>query len=84
MPFLKYLLVIVCIYYIIKTILRFILRSFIGNVEQQSRRQYEQQKKTYRKEAEKPVGKVSVDYIPEEKKTFSSSEGDYVDFEEVK
>ena len=84
MPFLKYLLVIICMYYIIKTVFRFIFRSFIGNIEQQSRQQFEQQKKAYNREAEKPVGKVSVDYIPEEKKTFSETEGDYVDFEEVK
>ncbi len=81
---LKFLLIAFCAYYLLRLVFRLVIGSYLGKVQDQARQQFEQQQKAGRKKAEKPVGKVTVDYVQGESKTFSEKEGEYVDFEEVK
>ncbi len=83
-PLFKFLLIAFCAYYLLKIVFRLVIGSYLGKVQEQTRQQFEQQQKASRKQAEKPVGRVTVDRVQDESKAFSEKEGEYVDFEEVK
>ena len=81
---LKFLLISFCVYYLLRIVFRLVIGSYLGKVQVQTRQQFEQQQKAGRKQAEKPVGKVTVNRVQSDSKAFSEKEGEYVDFEEVK
>jgi hypothetical protein len=56
-----------------------LFQSFVNKAQQQG-----QQQQQYRRPQNQPDGKVKVDYIPQTKSQVPDSEGDFVDFEEIK
>jgi hypothetical protein len=77
----KFLLVIFLIFILIGPIIRFAFRFLVMNkIVKEQRRQYEQQNPPRRKEGEI---KVDTTTTSRSQKT-SDSEGQYIDFEEVK
>ena len=80
MIFLRFLLISILIIYIIRSLVRLLLpmlfQSVVNKAQQQNQQQYCSQKP--------PEGKIKVDYIPNTKSSIPDSEGDFVDYEEIK
>ncbi len=80
---LDFLFIAIFILYIVRAIARFLLpalfRSVVNNAQQQ-----QNQQQNYRSQA-KPDERVKVDYVPEKPKNkVPDSEGEFVDYEEIK
>ena len=80
MVFLKFLLILILIYYIIKLSIRFFLQNYMNNIRKQSENFKSQQESKKKKE-----GDVTIEYKDQKKKKkkFSKKEGEYVDYEEL-
>ena len=81
MILIRFLLISLLILYIVRSLVRMLLpmlfQSLVNKAQQQGQQQYQNPKK--------PEGKISVDYIPEKKKSsVPDSAGEFVDYEEVK
>jgi hypothetical protein len=80
---LDFLLLAIVVLYIIKAIARFLLPMLFQSVVNKAQQQQNHQQ-NYRTET-KADPKVKVDYIPEgQKNKVPDSEGEFVDFEEIK
>ena len=80
MEFIRFLLIAILILYIIRAAVRLMLPMLFQSVMNKAQDAQQQQ---YRHNA--PDGKVSVDYVPEKKKkSIPDSEGDFVDYEDLK
>ncbi len=78
-----FLLLAIVILYIIKAIARFMLPMLFQSVVNKAQQQQNQQQ-NYRSQS-KPDPKVRVDYIPDgPKNKVPDSEGEFVDYEEIK
>jgi hypothetical protein len=79
MIFLRFLLISILVLYIIRSVIRLVLpmlfQNFVNKAQQQNQQQYRQNA---------PEGKVKVDYIPKTKSSVPDSEGDFIDYEEIK
>jgi hypothetical protein len=53
-----------------------LFQSLVNKAQQQNQQQYRNPKQ--------PEGKIKVDYIPNTKSQIPDSEGDFVDYEEIK
>ncbi|WP_426669186.1 DUF4834 family protein [Mucilaginibacter sp. McL0603] len=82
MYFIRFLLIAILVLYIIRNLVRILLpmlfQSLVNKAQQQG-----QQQQQYRN-PKQPDGKVKVDYIPNNKSQVPDSEGDFVDYEEIK
>ena len=80
MEFIRFLFIAILVLYIIRSLVRLLLpmlfQSVINKAQDPGQQQYRSQKA--------PEGKVKVDYIPEKKSSIPDSEGDFIDYEEVK
>ena len=81
---LKFLLIFVGVYLIGKAILKSILSRFLGNSTQKMSDRLQKQEDEMIRHKKKTEGRVTVNYQPKSDKNFRKTEGDYVDFEEVK
>jgi hypothetical protein len=81
---LDFLLLAIVVLYIIKAIARFLLPMLFQSVVNKAQQQQQNHQQNYRTET-KADPKVKVDYIPEgPKNKVPDSEGEFVDFEEIK
>ena len=80
MIFLRFLLIAVLVLYIIRSLVRILLPMLFQNLVNKAQQQNQQQ---YRNQTP-PEGKIKVDYIPKTKSQVPDSEGDFVDYEEIK
>ena len=88
---LEFLLTVIFILWVIKALVRFLLPMLFQGVvnkaqDQYQNQQHQNQQRNYQGQSQpKPDGKVKVDYIPENNKPIlPDSEGEFVDYEEVK
>jgi hypothetical protein len=80
MEFIDFLLGALIVIYIIRSLIRIVLPMLFQSVVNKA----QQGQQNYRSQ-EKPTGRVKVDYIPQNKKnTVPDSEGEFVDYEEIK
>jgi len=84
MSFIRFILIVVAVYYLFKIIARYLLpylvKRMIGKMADQMT-----QKQGYQGSSPKPEGKVTIEYKPETKKRKATDDyGEYVDYEEVK
>jgi hypothetical protein len=80
----EFLLISMLIYYGIRAVIRMVLPMLfqsVVNKAQQGQQQYSQQ---YQRQQQRSEGKVRVDNIPKTKSSIPDSEGDYIDYEEIK
>jgi len=82
MLLIRFLIISICVLYIIRSLMRYLIpalfQSVINKAQQQAQQQHNYQQR-------KPEGAIKVDYIPEGKKgKLPDSEGEFVDYEEVK
>jgi hypothetical protein len=79
----RFLFIAIATLYIVRAIIRFLLPMLFQSVVNKAQQQQNQQQNY--KTREQPTGKVKVDYVPDNKKgKFPDSEGEFVDYEEVK
>jgi hypothetical protein len=80
MEFIRFLFIAILVLYIIRSLARLLLpmlfQSVVNKAQEGQQQQYRNQKA--------PEGKVKVDYIPEKKSSIPDSEGDFIDYEELK
>jgi hypothetical protein len=80
MIFIRFLLISILVLYIIRAVVRLVLpmlfQNFVNKAQQQHQQQYRSQKP--------PEGKIRVDYNPQIKSSVPDSEGDFIDYEEIK
>ncbi|MDB5032177.1 DUF4834 family protein [Mucilaginibacter sp.] len=79
----RFLFIAIAILYILRAIVRWALPMLFQSMVNKAQQQQNQQ--TNYKSQEKPTGRVKVDYVPENQKgKFPDSEGEFVDYEEIK
>jgi hypothetical protein len=84
MYFIRFLLIAILVLYVIRNLARILLPMLFQSLVNKATQQHQQQ---YRNQSgqKKPEGRIKVDYIPETKKSsVPDSEGEFVDYEEVK
>jgi hypothetical protein len=80
--FIRFLFIAIGILYIVRAIVRWALPMLFQSVINKAQQQNQQQNYTNR---EQPTGRIKVDYVPENQKgKFPDSEGEFVDYEEIK
>ncbi|HTH83099.1 MAG TPA: DUF4834 family protein [Mucilaginibacter sp.] len=78
----RFLFIAIGILYIIRAIVRWVLPMLFQSVINKAQQQNQQQNYSSR---EQPTGRIKVDYVPENQKgKFPDSEGEFVDYEEIK
>ncbi len=81
MYFIRFLLISILVLYIIRSLARILLPMLFQSLVNKAQQQGQQQQ--YRSQKQ-PDGKVKVDYIPNNKSQVPDSEGDFIDYEEIK
>ena len=82
MLLIRFLLISICILYIIRSLVRYLLPVLFESVVNKAQQQAQQQQ---RQSSKRQDGAIRVDYIPQGKKsTVPDSEGEFIDYEEVK
>jgi hypothetical protein len=83
MLLIRFLIISICVLYIIRSLMRYLIPALFQSVINKAQQQAQQQE--HYREPRKHEGAVKVDYIPEGKKSkLPDSEGEFVDYEEVK
>lgn len=85
--FIRFLFISIAILYIVRAIIRWALPMLFQSVVNKAQQQHQQQQQTnYNSSQKKSAGRIKVDYVPEDSKKskFPDSEGEFVDYEEVK
>lgn len=86
---LKFLLITICVLWLIKMLVRFLLpilfQKMVNKAQEQVHRQSRprpDQGRTYNR----PTGKINIDYIPPKDKEARAADkaGDFIEFEEIK
>jgi hypothetical protein len=81
---LEFLVGAIAILYIIRELVRFLLTMLFKSVVDKAQEQHQNQQRSYSSQKQ-PDAKVKVDYIPETHKAkVPDSEGDFIDYEEIK
>ena len=73
----KFILILFLIFFILKFFAQYFLKSFLNNMQKNAGAQQTQYN-------QKKEGDVTINKKPEQGKKIDKSEGDYVDYEEVK
>jgi hypothetical protein len=80
MLLIRFLLISILVLYIIRSLVRLLLpmlfQSLVNKAQQQNQQQYHK--------SSQPEGKIKVDYMPKTKSSVPDSEGEFVDYEEIK
>ena len=82
--FFKVLIVIICIYFLGKLIIRGVVSFFLGDTTRKMNEQLHRQQEEIARQKKKKDGHITIHYQPKSNKNFQKDDGDYVDFEEVK
>lgn len=86
MVLIRFLLISICILYIIRSLMRYLIPALFQSVINKAQQQAQQQQHNYQRQQNRPDDTVKVDYIPEgsKKGKLPDTEGEFVDYEEVK
>ena len=80
MEFIRFLFIAILVLYIIRALARLVFPMLFQHVVNKAQQQGQQQ---YRSQTP-PAGKIKIDHIPEKKNSIPDSEGDFIDYEEIK
>jgi flagellar basal body-associated protein FliL len=83
---LRFLIIAILILYVVRNVARIFLPMLFQGVVNKAQQQYNQQQQQQNNPPKsKPEARIKVDYIPQGKKnTVPDSEGEFVDYEEIK
>ena len=77
MVLVRFALILFLIFFIIRIFSRYVLRSYLKNVQ----RNFENQQNQH---SNKKEGDMTVNTNPKKDKKFDNNDGDYIDYEEIK
>ena len=83
MGLIRFLIITICSLYIIRSLVRIFLPMLFNSVITKAQEQARQQQQNYQQQP-RPDGRVRVDYKPDAKSSVPDSEGEFVDYEEIK
>ena len=84
MELIDFLLVVIAVLYIIRLIARIVLPRIFQNLMNKAQQHQQNHQQNYTQNTN-PTGKVKVDYIPQTPKgKIPDTEGDFIDYEEIK
>jgi len=84
MELIDFLLVVIAVLYVIRLIARIVLPRIFQNLMNKAQQQQQNHQQNYTRNTN-TTGKIKVDYIPQTPKSkIPDSEGDFVDYEEIK
>jgi hypothetical protein len=86
MGLIRFLIIAICSLYIIRSLVRIFLPMLFNSVINKAQEQARQQQQQYHQQQQpRPDGRIRVDHIPDGKKnSVPDSEGEFVDYEEIK
>lgn len=85
MGLIRFLIIAICSLYIIRSLVRIFLPMLFNSVINKAQEQARQQQQNYQQQQPRPDGRIRVDYKPDGKKSsVPDSEGEFVDYEEIK
>ena len=88
MGFIRTLLIIFIVFYVIRLFTRYILPALFYNYMDDKVKEFEKkqrrEKQRYQEQARKREGEVTIDYSREGKNKTKPAKGDYVDYVEIK
>ena len=84
MGLIRFLIIAICSLYIIRSLVRIFLHMLFNSVINKAQEQARQQQNYQQQQPPKPDGRIRVDYKPEAKSSVPDSEGEFVDYEEIK
>ena len=80
----RFLIIAICSLYIIRALVRLFLPMLFKSVINKAQEQASQHQNNYQQQQPRADGRVKVDYKPETKSSVPDSEGEFVDYEEIK
>jgi hypothetical protein len=81
----RFLITSICILYIIRSLVRWFLPSILNSVVNKAAQQQGRQQHNYQQQQRPREGSIKIDHIPQAPKSkVPDSEGDFVDYEEIK
>ena len=84
MELIDFLLVVIAVLYIIRLIARIVIPRLFQSLMNKAQQQLQNHQQNYNRNTN-TAGKIKVDYIPQTPKSkIPDSEGDFVDYEEIK
>lgn len=88
MILIRFLIIAICILYIVRSLARIFLPYLFQSVINKAQQQQGQSRQTNYSQQQQPrqprEGSVKIDHMPQNKNNIPDSEGDFVDYEEVK
>jgi hypothetical protein len=86
MVLLRFLIISICVMYIIRSLVRIFLPMLFQSMMNKAQQQHTYSQQQYRQQRQQqPDNRVKVDHIPPAKKSsIPDNEGDFIDYEEVK
>lgn len=91
MLLIRFLIISICVLYIIRAVFRLLLpmlfQGLVNKAAQQAQQQQQGYQQNARQEQRRHEGTIKIDHIPQQQKRKGSvpdSEGDFVDYEEIK
>lgn len=82
MLLIRFLIISICTLYIIRSLARIFLPMLFQNIVNRAQQQSQQQ---YQQRPNRPTGKINLDYVPPaQKNKVPDSEGEFIDYEEIK
>jgi len=83
MELLEFLIITVLVLYVIRMLVRIVMPMLFQKVMNNAQQHQQNQQQNYTRSTK--AGNIKVDYIPQQKKgTIPDSEGDFIDYEEIK
>lgn len=84
MLLIRFLIISICILYIVRSLVRIFLPMLFQGLVNKAQQQQNAQQQQY-SQKQRPNGAIKVDYMPPpQKSAIPDSEGEFVDYEEVK
>ena len=83
MGFIEFLVIGVLIYYVARMLIRMLLPMLFQSLVNKAQQQQGGRSSNYQR-TNQPDGRVKVDYAPKTKSQIPDSEGDFIDYEEIK
>ena len=81
----RFLIISICSLYIIRSLVRILLPMLFQSVVNKAQEQARQQQSYQHQQQPRPDGKVKIDHMPDQRKSsVPDSEGEFVDYEEIK
>ena len=77
MVLLRFVFIVLVIFFVLRIVIRFVLRSFMKNMQGN----FENQKNQH---SNKKEGDITINSKAKKNKKFDTDEGDYIDYEEIK